>query len=187
MSELIQMAIDEGKASMSGALDHLKSELSKVRTGKANVSLVSGIIVEYFGTPTPLAQAANLATPDSKTISIQPWDKSLLPVIEQAIFAANLGITPMNDGEFIRISMPPMTEERRKEMVKKSKSLGEESKVSLRNERQKIMQVIKSEVKDGFPEDQGKKMESQVEGIIKGYVADIGKMLDAKETDIMKV
>ncbi len=187
MSELIDMALAEGKQSMDGALDHLNAELTKVRTGRANVSLVKDIIVEYFGVPTPLSQAANLSTPDSKTISIQPWDKSLLGVIEKAIFEANIGITPMNDGEFVRISIPPMTEERRKEMVKKAKSLGEDSKVSLRNERQKMMSIIKSEVKDGFPEDMGKKMEGQVEGLIKSYVEKIGKMIDAKETDIMKV
>lgn len=187
MSELIDMAISEGKSSMAKAIDHLKSELSKVRTGKASVSLVSELMVEYYGTPTKLSQVANLATPDSKTISIQAWEKSLLPTIEQAIFAANLGITPMNDGEFIRISMPPMTEERRKEMVKKAKALGEEAKISLRNDRQKAMQIIKSEVKDGFPEDIGKKKEGQVDGLVKEFTETIGKLLDAKEVDIMKV
>lgn len=157
MSVQIDQAISGGKSKMDKAIDHLKSELTKVRTGKASIGMVSDILVEYYGNPTPLAQAANLSTPDSKTIAIQPWDKGLLGAIEQAIFAANLGLTPMNDGEFIRISIPPMTEERRVDMVKKSKSLGEEAKVSLRNERQKIMQTIKSEVKNGFPEDQGKK------------------------------
>lgn len=187
MSQLIEQAISSGRSSMDKAVNHLKSELTKVRTGKASTSMVSDIIVEYFGNPTPLSQAANLSTPDSKTISIQPWDKSLLGTIEQAIFAANLGLTPMNDGEFVRISIPPMTEDRRKEMVKKSKSLAEEAKVSLRNERQKIMQVIKSEVKNGFPEDQGKKKEGTVEGLIKGFVENISQLVDAKEKDIMTV
>ncbi len=187
MSELIDMAFGDGRNAMQSSVDHLKSELTKVRTGKASASLVKDIMVDYYGTPTPLAQVANLSTPDSKTISIQPWEKSMLSVIEQGIFAANLGITPMNDGEFIRISMPPMTEERRKEMVKRAKALGEDAKVSLRNDRQKIMQVIKSEVKDGFPEDAGKKRESEVEGITKGFVAQIDKLIEAKEQDIMKV
>lgn len=187
MSELIDMAFQEGKTSMEGALDHLKSELTKVRTGKASVSLVKDIMVEYYGNPTPLSQVANLSTPDSKTISIQAWEKGMLQVIEQAIFAANIGITPMNDGEFIRISIPPMTEERRKEMVKKAKGLGEDAKVSLRNERQKMMQVIKAEVKDGFPEDQGKKREGNVEALVKDFVDHISKLLVAKEEDIMKV
>ncbi len=187
MSEQIDQAISSGKSKMDKAIDHLKSELRKVRTGKASTSMVSDLLVEYYGNPTPLSQAANLSTPDSKTISIQPWDKGLLGAIEQAIFAANLGLTPMNDGEFIRISIPPMTEDRRLEMVKNSKSLGEEAKVSLRNERQKIMQVIKSEVKNGFPEDQGKKREGSVEGMIKSYVENIAQLLEAKEKDIMTV
>ena len=187
MSEQINQSISTGQSSMDGAIEHLKSELSKVRTGRASTGLVKDLIVDYFGSPTPLSQAANLTTPDSRTISIQPWDKSLLSVIEQAIFAANLGITPMNDGEFIRISIPPLTEERRIELVKKAKSLGEEAKVSLRNERQKIMSVIKKEVKDGFPEDQGKRKEGEVEGLVKTFVESIGKLLEAKEKDIMKV
>ena len=187
MSELIDMAFQEGKDAMQTSMDHLRSELTKVRTGKASVSLVNDIMVEYYGNPTPLSQVANLSTPDSKTISIQPWEKNMLSVIEQGIFAANIGITPMNDGEFIRISIPPMTEDRRKEMVKKAKSLGEDAKVSLRNERQKLMQIIKSEVKEGFPEDAGKKREADVEGVIKGFVDRIGKLIEAKEVDIMKV
>ena len=187
MSEMIDLAVGEGKSAMEKAISHLKDELTKVRTGKASTSIVKDLRVDYYGTPTPLSQVANLGTPDSRTISIQAWEKSLLPTIEQAIFAANLGLTPMNDGEFIRISIPPLTEERRKEMVKKAKALGEEAKVSLRNERQKIMQIIKSEVKDGFPEDAGKKSEGQVEGVVKGYVDTIGKLVDAKEMDIMKV
>jgi len=187
MSEMIDMALQEGKETMGSAVDHLKSELSKVRTGKASPSLVKDILVDYYGTPTPLSQVANLSTPDSKTISIQAWEKGMLQVIEQAIFAANIGITPMNDGEFIRISMPPMTEDRRKEMVKRAKALGEDAKVSLRNDRQKIMQIIKAEVKDGFPEDAGKKKEAVVEGMIKEFVDHIGKLIVAKEEDIMKV
>lgn len=187
MSELIQLAISDGKSTMDGAIDHLKSELTKVRTGKASTSMVKDIMVDYYGNPTPLSQVANLGTPDSKTISIQAWEKSLLPTIEQAIFASNIGLTPMNDGEFIRISIPPMTEERRKEMVKKAKALGEDAKVSLRNERQKIMQAIKSEVKDGFPEDAGKKTEGTVESIIKNFVETVDKLVSAKEVDIMKV
>ena len=187
MSEMIQLAITEGKTSMDGAIDHLRSELSKVRTGKASTSIVKDIMVDYYGTPTPLSQVANLGTPDSKTISIQAWEKSLLPTIEQAIFASNIGLTPMNDGEFIRISIPPMTEERRLEMVKKAKALGEEAKISLRNERQKIMQIIKSEVKDGFPEDAGKKSEGSVESVVKNFVESIDKLVSAKEVDIMKV
>lgn len=187
MSELINKAVQDGKKAMDKAMEHLHAELLKVRTGKASPGMLKGIMIDYYGNPTPLTQAANISTPDSKTISIQPWEKKLLGTIEQAIFAANLGLTPMNDGEFIRISIPPMTEERRKEMVKKAKSLGEDSKVSLRNERQKMMNMVKAEVKDGFPEDQGKRKEGEIESIIKGYVENIAKVLEAKEKDIMTV
>jgi len=144
-------------------------------------------MVDYYGNPTPLTQAANLSAPDSKTITIQPWDKKLLGAIEQAIFAANLGLTPMNDGEFVRISIPPLTEERRKDMVKITKALAEDSKVSIRNERHKILNTIKQEVKDGFPEDQGKRKETLVQDIINGYSETITKLLEAKEKDIMTV
>lgn len=187
MSELIDMAFEEGKINMDKAIDHLKAELLKVRTGKASTSILNGILVEYYGNPTPLSQVANLSAPDSKTISIQPWEKSLLPLIEQAIFAANLGLTPMNDGEFVRITIPPLTEERRKEMVKYAKHLGEESKISLRNERHKMLDVIKAEVKDGYPEDQGKRKESQVQDLVNQYADNIGKLIEAKEKDIMTV
>ena len=144
-------------------------------------------MVEYYGNPTPLSQVANLNTPDSKTIAIQPWEKSMLGLIEQAIFASNLGLTPMNDGEFVRISIPPLTEERRREMVKYAKHLGEETKISLRNERHKMLDVIKSEVKDGYPEDQGKRRETEVQNITNQYGDDVNKLIEAKEKDIMTV
>ncbi|MBT8231006.1 MAG: ribosome recycling factor [Saprospiraceae bacterium] len=187
MSDLINAAMSGGKSNMDKAINHLKDELLKLRTGKASGSMLKGIMVDYYGTPTALHQAANVSTPDSKTISIQPWDKKLLGSIEQAIFAANLGLTPMNDGEFVRITIPPLTEERRKELVKVAKSLGEDSKVSIRNERQKILQTIKAEVKNGYPEDQGKRRETEVQNIVNGYGDTIGKLIEAKEKDIMTV
>lgn len=187
MTENLEMAFGKGKEMMEKAIEHLKSELLKIRTGKASASILNGIMVEYYGNPTPLSQAANLSTPDSKTIAIQPWDKSLLGAIEQAIFAANLGLTPMNDGEFVRITIPPLTEERRRDMVKVAKSLGEDAKVSLRNERQKMISTIKSEVKDGYPEDQGKRRESEVQDLINSYADNINKLIEAKEKDIMTV
>ena len=187
MSELIDTAFANGRNGMDRAIQHLKDELLKIRTGKANTGMLSGIMVDYYGNPTPLNQAANLSTPDSKTIAIQPWDKSLLPAIEQAIFAANLGLTPMNDGEFVRITIPPLTEERRKDLVKMAKGLVEETKVSIRNERHKILNTIKQEVKDGFPEDQGKRRESHVQDMINEYAETINELLEAKEKDIMTV
>lgn len=187
MSENINGAFAKGKDQMNKAIEHLKDELLKIRTGKASTSMLNGIMVDYYGSPTPLSQAANLATPDSKTISIQPWDKKLLAAIEQAIFAANLGLTPMNDGEFVRITIPPLTEDRRKDLVKMSKALGEDTKVSIRNERQKILSTIKAEVKDGYPEDQGKRREGEVQSLINGFAETIGKLIEAKEKDIMTV
>lgn len=187
MSEAIDSAFNNAKSGMDRAIKHLKDELMKIRTGKANVAMLNGIMVEYYGNPTPLNQAANLSTPDSKTISIQPWDKSLLGAIEQAIFAANLGLTPMNDGEFVRITIPPLTEERRKELVKVARALAEDTKVSIRNERHKILHVIKDEVKDGFPEDQGKRREGKVQDMVNQYAETISKLIEAKEKDIMTV
>ena len=176
-----------GKELMDKSVDHLQFELAKIRAGKANVGMVSGLMVDYYGTPTALPQVANVSTPDSKTIAIQPWEKKLLGDIEQAIFAANLGLTPMNDGEFVRISIPPLTEERRKDLVKQAKAAVEESKVGLRNARQKLMDQIKKEVKDGYPEDAGKRKEAEVDGMAKEYTGKIEKIFEAKEKDILTV
>ena len=177
----------KGKNYMDDAIDHLNKELIKIRAGKASPSMLNGIMVDYYGNPTPINQVANVGTADSKTISIQPWEKSMLSVIEQAIFAANIGLTPMNDGEFIRITVPALTEERRKDLVKQSKSLGEETRVSLRNARHKLMDFIKKEVKNGYPEDAGKRKETEVEELIKSYGSKVEKMIEAKEADIMKI
>ena len=176
-----------GKETMQKSVDHLQAELMKIRAGKANPGMLSGIKVDYYGTPTPLAQVANVSTPDSKTIAIQPWEKSLLADIEQAIFAANLGLTPMNDGEFVRIVIPPLTEERRKDLVKQSKSAVEDSKVGIRNTRQKLMDTIKKAVKEGYPEDAGKKREAEVDGMVKAFTTQIEQIFAAKEKDILTV
>lgn len=187
MSEDINSYLSKGKASMEGSIDHLGKELVKIRAGKANVSMLSGIKVEYYGNPTPLSQVANVSTPDSKTLAIQPWEKPMLANIEQAIFAANLGLTPMNDGEFVRITIPPLTEERRRDLVKQAKAAGEDAKVSIRNARQKLMDFIKKEVKDGYPEDAGKKMEEEVQKSVKDFAAKIDALIEQKEKDIMTV
>ena len=168
-------------------ISHFKDELVKIRAGKASTSMLDGIMVDYYGTPTALSQVANINTPDSKTLSIQPWEKSMLAPIEQAIFGANLGLTPMNDGEFVRIIIPALTEDRRKDLVKQAKSEGENSKVSIRNERQKWMNFIKKEVKDGYPEDAGKKKEAELEGLVKTYIKSIDDLIVIKEKDILTV
>lgn len=183
----IDNLLNVGRSEGDKAIDHLKAELQKIRAGKASPSMLDGVMVEYYGSMTPLAQVSNISTPDSRTLSIQPWEKSLLGEIEQAIFKANLGLTPMNDGEFVRIGIPPLTEERRKEMVKQSKGLAEDCKVSLRNARQKLMEFVKQEVKNGYPEDAGKKKESEIQGLIKNYGAKIEELISNKEKDIMTV
>jgi ribosome recycling factor len=183
----INAYMKEGKEYMDNAITHLKGELLKIRAGKASPSMLNGVMVDYYGNPTPLNQVANISTPDSKSLSIQPWEKSMLAVIEQAIFASNMGLTPQNDGETVRINIPPLTEDRRKDLVKQVKKEGEEAKVSLRHARHKLMDFIKKAVKDGYPEDGGKMKEEEVEKMIKKYYEDIEELVKSKETDIMTV
>jgi len=187
MEATIDSTISKGKVAYNNAIDHLRNEVSKIRAGKASPSMLNGIMVDYYGNPTLLNQVSNISTPDARTLSIQPWEKNMLGPIEQAIFAANLGLTPMNDGEFVRISIPPLTEERRIDLAKQSKGLGEEAKIALRNERHKMIDFIKKEVKDGYPEDAGKKREEEVEALVKDYTKKIEELLAAKEKEIMTV
>jgi ribosome recycling factor len=175
------------KEEMEASIKHLQYELSKVRTGRASASILDGILVAYYGNPTPLNQVASIATSDARTINIQPWEKNMLGPIEKAIFEANLGYTPMNDGEFIRISIPPLTEERRKEMVKICKGLGEDAKVSIRSTRHKAMDAIKKAVKDGYPEDAGKRKEDEVQKLTDSYGDKVDDLVKAKEKDVMTV
>ncbi len=187
MAETIDTTIASGKADMEKAITHLKSELMKIRAGKASPSMLNGIMVDYYGNPTPLSQVANIGTPDSRTLSIQPWEKNMLGPIEKSIFEANLGLTPMNDGEFVRIIIPPLTEDRRKQMAKQSKSYGEDAKVSFRNSRHKMLDFIKKEVKDGYPEDAGKKKEDEVQNMVNAFGKTVEEIISAKEKDIMTV
>ena len=149
--------------------------------------MLGGLMVSYYGTPTPLSQVANVSASDARTLTIQPWEKSMLAHIEKAIFEANLGVTPNNDGEVVRISIPPLTEERRKEMVKKAKSLGEEAKISARNARHKALDGLKKAVKDGYPEDLGKKVEHDIQEMLNQFSKKIDHLLEVKEKDIMTV
>jgi ribosome recycling factor len=187
MEETIDSTIEHGTIAFQKALDHLGDELTKIRAGKASPNMLNSIMVEYYGNPTPMPQIANISAVDSRTLSIQPWEKSMLAPIERAIFEANLGITPMNDGEAVRISIPPVTEERRRDLVKQAKALGEDAKVSLRNARHKMIDFIKKEVKEGYPEDAGKKREADVDHLVKEFYTKIDALLVAKEKDIMKV
>lgn len=185
--ETVESTIANGKAEMEKTIAHLREELIKVRAGKASPSMLNGVMVNYYGTPTALSQVASINTPDGRTLSIQPWEKKILADIERAIFEANLGLTPMNDGEFIRIPIPPLTEERRKQLVKQTKGLAEDAKVSLRNSRHKMMDFIKKEVKEGYPEDAGKRKEDEVQSMTNGFGKQVDDIIVAKEKDIMTV
>ncbi len=186
-AEELDLAIEMGKEAMDDALVHLQKELVKIRTGKASPAMLQGIMVEYYGSPTPLQQVSNVGASDSRTLTIQPWEKSMLGPIEQAIFAANLGLTPMNDGEFVRINIPPLTEERRIQLVKQAKSLGEEGKISLRSSRHKIMDAIKQAVKDGYPEDAGKREEDRADKLTHDYYDKVDEMVSNKEKEILTI
>lgn len=177
----------EAKAHMEKALEHLDHELVKLRTGKASTSLISDLMVEYYGTPTPLPQVANVQVSDARTIIIQPWERNMLGPIERVLINANLGITPANDGEIIRLMVPPLTEERRKDLVKKAKHAGEESKVGVRTARHKALDHIKKSVKEGLPEDMGKRKETELQDLVNKFVEQVDKIVTTKEKEIMTV
>jgi ribosome recycling factor len=187
MQEEIDMVMDILNESMDSKLEHLNKELNKIRTGKASPSMLTGVMVDYYGSPTPLNQVANVSASDSKTLSIQPWEKGMLGPIEKAIFEANLGFTPMNDGEMVRIVLPPLTEERRRDLVKMAKASGEDTKVSMRSARQKAMDAVKSAVKNGYSEDAGKKVETDIQNTINSYTKRVDDSIQTKEKDIMTV
>lgn len=187
MNEEIQMGIDEAKAGMDQAINHLKDELVKVRAGKATPSMLDGVMVEYYGAMTPLSQVANVNTPDARTISVQPWEKSMLDGIAKGIINSNIGLNPQSNGEMIMINVPALTEERRKELVKKAKSEGEKAKVSIRNQRKDAMDFIKSLKNDGLSEDLAKDAENEIQKVVDGYSKRIDDLIAVKENDIMTV
>jgi ribosome recycling factor len=187
LQEGIDLLFKEAHDAMDHALQHLSDELGKIRTGKASPAMVSSLMVPYYGAPTPLAQVANVTTADARTISIQPWEKNMIGPIEKAIFEANLGITPMNNGEHIILTIPPLTEERRKDLVKQAKHLAEECKISVRSTRHKVMDAIKKAVKDGYPEDLGKRKETDIQNLVNSFVEKSDHYVDVKEKDIMTV
>lgn len=187
MQEDIDFIIETAQESMSASIDHLNHELSKIRSGKASPTLVQDIKVESYGMQVPISQVANVKVADGRTLTIEPWDKSALGVIEKAIFAENMGITPQNDGIIIRINLPPLTEDRRIILAKNAGAMGEKAKVSLRSVRRDAMDEIKKEVKNGFPEDAGKRAEAQVEDLIKSFYTTAEKYVALKEKEIMTV
>lgn len=187
MFEEVEFCLEEAKESMQNALVHLEKELQKIRTGKATPQMLDGVRVDYYGTMTPVDQVSNINTPDPKQIIVQPWEKSMLIPIEKAIMFANLGFNPKNDGEVLRIIVPPLTEERRKDFVKKAKAEGESAKVAIRNIRRLANETAKKLEKGGIPEDAIKKLENDIQEITNQSIAKADKILEAKEKDIMTV
>ncbi len=187
LMEEMQMQIMDVEDQMKKAIQHLEVEITHVRAGRANPTMLDGIKIEYYGVMTPLNQVANIATPDARTINIQPWEKKMLGEIEKAIFQANLGITPMNNGEVIRLSIPPLTEERRRELVKQVKHIGETTKVTIRNARKSGNEEIKKLQKNGLPEDVAKDAEDKIQKLTDKFSAEVEKHLSRKEQEIMTV
>lgn len=179
---------DETKVRMQKALDAFRHELSKLRTGRASISILDGIKAEYYGNLTPLNQIANLGTPDARTIAIQPWDASALGAIEKAILRSDLGLNPVNDGRLIRLPIPPLNEERRRDLVKVVKKHGEECKISIRNARRDAVEMLKKQKSDSkITEDELKKSEAQVQKLTDDFIKQIDDTAAHKEKDIMEV
>lgn len=187
MHEEAQFCLEEASENMQLAVNHLEKEFQKIRTGKASPQMLDGIRIDYYGTMTALDQVSNINTPDPKQIIVQPWDKSVMPLIEKAIMAANLGFNPKNEGEVLRIIVPPLTEERRKDLVKKAKNEGENARVSVRNIRRAANDTAKKLKDGGVPEDDIKKLENEIQQVTDKFIQMIDRLLDSKEKDIMTV
>ena len=183
----VSKILSDTETSMNKALNHLEAELTKIRAGKANPTMLDGIMVDYYGNPTPINQVANVTVLDARTISVQPWEKNMLQAIERGITMANIGINPQNDGNIIRLFLPPLTEERRKELVKRCNNEGEHAKVAVRNIRRDSIEAIKKLQKEGLSEDICKDAEKDVQDITDKYISQVEKHLAAKEKEIMAV
>ena len=187
MSEDLSFILEDAQDSMQKALNHLETELIKIRAGKASPQMLDGLTVDYYGSPTVLNQVGNVSVMDARTLTIQPWEKNMLQPIERAIINANLGVTPQNDGNIIRLFMPPLTEERRKEFVKRANGEGEQSKVAIRNIRRDSIEQIKKLQKDGLSEDEAKDAEKTMQDLTDKYITLVDKHLATKEKEIMSV
>src|SRR5882762_9392086 len=175
MSDELNIITELAQEGMDKAISHLETELVKVRAGKANPNLVDGIVVDYYGTPTPINQIGNISVADARTLTIQPWEKNMLQPIERAIIAANIGINPQNDGSIIRLFLPALTEERRRELVKRANGEGEHSKVAIRNIRRDAIEMVKKLQKDGLSEDAAKDAEAEIQQLTDKYIALVDK------------
>jgi len=187
MSETVETIIKSLNENMNKGVSHLEAELVKVRAGKASPQMLDGLVVEYYGAPTPISQVSNITVVDARTITIQPWEKNMLAPIERSIMAGNIGITPQNDGVLIKLFLPPLTEERRKEFVKKVMSEGEQAKIAIRNIRRDGMEAMKKLQKDGLSEDAVKEAETRIQGITDKKIAEVDQVCAAKEKELMTV
>ncbi|MBO8455681.1 MAG: ribosome recycling factor [Bacteroidetes bacterium] len=179
--------LTSAKTKMGDAVKFLEEDLKTYRAGKANPLVFNNVMVDYYGAETPVPQVASVTTPDAKTILIQPWEKKMIPVIEKAIMDANIGLTPQNNGESIRCAVPPLTEERRKELIKKVKTAAENCKIVVRNSRRDAIEALKKAQKDGMPEDMQKEYEQNVQKETDSYVKKIDELAAAKEKEILTV
>jgi ribosome recycling factor len=187
MSEDVLLTMEMAEDSMKKAINHLEAELVKIRAGKANPQMLEGITVDYYGAQTAIGQVANISVMDARTIGIQPWEKNMLQPIERAIIASNIGLNPQNDGVTIRLFLPPLTEERRRELVKRCLAEGENAKVSVRSIRRDAIENIKKLQKNGLSEDAAKDAEAEAQELTNNYITLVDKHLAAKEKDIMSI
>lgn len=187
MNDLIKKQLDDAKAHMEKAIDFCDGELIKIRAGKAMPSMLDGIYVDYYGTPTPLNQIGTVNTPDARTLVVQPWEKSMISPIERAIMEANIGLNPQNDGLVIRLNVPPLTEERRKDLVKKVKEEAEKGRIAIRNIRKDANEKIKRTKSEGVSDDEIKGGENDVQKLTDSCISRIDRLMEAKEKDIMTV
>lgn len=187
MNEFIKMELDDAKVSMDKAVAHTDSEFLKIRAGKASPTMLDGIVVDYYGALTPLAQVANVNTPDARTIVVQPWEKAMISPIEKAIMEANIGLNPQNDGIVVRLNVPPLTEERRRDLVKKVKEEAEAGRIAIRNIRKNTNEGIKKLKNDGASEDEIKVGEAEVQKLTDAFIIKIDQLAEIKEKDVMTV
>ncbi|MEN9400279.1 MAG: hypothetical protein RL632_1382 [Bacteroidota bacterium] len=187
MTEELQMIYDEFKNSNNRSISHLDAELTKIRAGKATPSMLSSVMVDYYGSPTPIQQVANITTMDARTITVQPWEKTMLNEIAKGIINSNLGFAPQNNGEVLIISVPPLTEERRRDLVKRAKAEAEHAKVAVRNNRKDALDMVKDLKSEGLSEDMSKDAETEIQNITNSFVKKVDELVELKEKDIMTI
>lgn len=187
MVEEIELYLDEAQKLMDQSVQHVHQEFNKIRAGKAMPSMLDGLMVQYYGNPTPINQVASINTPDARTIMIKPWEKNLLGEIERGIMNSDLGLNPQNDGEVIRLNIPPLTEERRKQLVKQAKNEAENGKISIRNVRKDTNDQIKQLLKENVSEDEVKRGEDRVQELTDAHIKKVDEVLERKEQEIMTI